>query len=263
MIKTYRQGSWIKQGNLVEALGIRQEENPVLSLVGGGGKTTSCRRLMKDFCQLAKTPIVTTTTHMQKEEGSYYIGEEDLRAIEACLKREGKVWAGKSCGDSFMKSFDLAFVSEMTRLQVPVIIEADGAKMMPCKIPAEKEPVILPETTHLLAVYGLDAIGKPLKESCFRLDLVKAFLGKEEEDRLLPEDLVKIAGSRLGGKKGLTDGMDYQVILNKADDPMRQAYADQIASGLAAAGVAKVHMTSFLMGDLTLLKNELLGGTFS
>ena len=38
-----------------------------------------------------------------------------------------------------------------------ILIEADGARMMPCKVPAAYEPVILPETDTVLGVLGLDA----------------------------------------------------------------------------------------------------------
>ena len=40
-----------------------------------------------------------------------------------------------------------------------MLIEADGAKCLPLKVPAEHEPVILPETTHVLSLYGMDAVG--------------------------------------------------------------------------------------------------------
>ena len=44
--------------------------------------------------------------------------------------------------------------------QILVLIEADGARRLPLKVPAEHEPVIPEMTTHVLSVYGLDSIGK-------------------------------------------------------------------------------------------------------
>lgn len=48
-----------------------------------------------------------------------------------------------------------------------VLLEADGAKRMPCKVPAAHEPVLLPESDIVLTVAGLSALGRPLREVCF------------------------------------------------------------------------------------------------
>ena len=48
-------------------------------------------------------------------------------------------------------------------------IEADGSKHFPVKAPREGEPVLLPECDTVLAVMGLSAIGKPLKNVAFRM----------------------------------------------------------------------------------------------
>ncbi len=256
MIETYINGVWQNQPDLIGALQLNEEIHPVISIVGGGGKTTTCRRLMEDFEMHGQTPIVTTTTHMQKEEGGYFYGEENLDGLKSVLERKKKVWMGAACGETMMKSLSIDFLNEAVELPVPFIVEADGAKRMPCKIPDQKEPVVLKETTTILAVYGMDAVMKPLKEGCFRLELVKQFLGKSEEDLLLPEDVAKIAASEKGGKKCWIPDMAYHVILNKTDDPIRKQYTDQIARLLAKQQIP-VTRTSFL------LKPERLGGRFS
>ena len=38
-----------------------------------------------------------------------------------------------------------------------VLIEADGSKRLPCKVPADHEPVLLPESDIVVAVLGLSA----------------------------------------------------------------------------------------------------------
>ncbi len=41
--------------------------------------------------------------------------------------------------------------------------------MLPLKVPGEQEPVLLPQTTHVFSVYGMDALDqKKLEEICFR-----------------------------------------------------------------------------------------------
>lgn len=48
-----------------------------------------------------------------------------------------------------------------------VLIEADGAKRMPCKAPAAHEPVLLPQCDTVLAVAGLSALRHPLRGGLF------------------------------------------------------------------------------------------------
>lgn len=54
-----------------------------------------------------------------------------------------------------------------------VIIEADGARRLPVKFPAAREPVIRPETTHTIVVAGLSALGKKPEEIVHRYALAK------------------------------------------------------------------------------------------
>ena len=51
---------------------------------------------------------------------------------------------------------------------LPVLIEADGARRMPLKVPAGHEPVIDPRTTHVVSLYGLDSLGQRFEDVCFR-----------------------------------------------------------------------------------------------
>ena len=49
------------------------------------------------------------------------------------------------------------------------LIEADGARHLPCKAPAEHEPALLSSSDLVIGVTGLSALGQPLgKEMCIR-----------------------------------------------------------------------------------------------
>ena len=76
-----------------------------------------------------------------------------------------------------------------------VFLEADGAKHFPCKAPAEQEPVLLPQSDIVLAVAGLSALGRPLKECCFRLEQACMLLGVPPEACLTPELLAQLLAS--------------------------------------------------------------------
>ena len=107
-----------------------------------------------------------------------------------------------------------------------VLLEADGAKRMPCKAPAAHEPVLLPESDMVLAVAGLSALGRPLREVCFRLEQACALLGTVPETLLTPELLARLLASEQGGRK-LVGNRRFSVVLNQADAPARIAAGEQ------------------------------------
>ena len=55
-----------------------------------------------------------------------------------------------------------------------VLVEADGSRMRPCKAPAKHEPVIPPQTTLVVPVVGIDALGGRLADVAHRPELVSA-----------------------------------------------------------------------------------------
>jgi len=97
---------------------------------------------------------------------------------------------------------------------------------MPCKVPAAHEPVLLPESDIVLAVAGLSALGRPLREVCFRLEQACALLGAAPETLLTPELLAKLLASEQGERK-LVGNRRFSVVLNQADAPARIAAGEQ------------------------------------
>ena len=120
-------------------------------------------------------------------------------------------------------------LKEISREPGVLLLEADGAKRLPVKTPAEHEPEICEQTDIVLNVYGMSAVGKKLKEGCFRVKETGKILGKTEEDILCPEDIVTLAVSQSAGRKYVTDDMEYQVILNQADTKQQKKIAVELA----------------------------------
>ena len=104
------------------------------------------------------------------------------------------------------------------------------------------------------------AIGKKIKDVCFRIGEVEKILGKTGEDILRPEDIMTLAVSRSAGRKCVTDEMEYQVILNQADTEEEKQTAMQLAEDIGkklsekytkdtefSGQISKVHVTSDLI----------------
>ena len=57
-----------------------------------------------------------------------------------------------------------------------VLVEADGAKRLPLKVPRGNEPIIPDNTDLILCVSGLSAAGSLAAEKCFRLDAAQRIM---------------------------------------------------------------------------------------
>lgn len=260
MIKKYIKGKLIEYSSLLEALNLelaqlesaypkvqiegQKRRNPVISVIGAGGKTTTITRLAFEYRKRHIPVIVTTTTHMKIEDAPWFLLEPSIEKAVEVLNQEGMVWAGIPTEDGKMKAPPDWFLAQLLQCGCPVLIEADGAKRLPMKAPAEHEPVLLKETTHVLNICGLDAVGSPFQEVCFRPALAAGILGKQITDRVCPEDILNLALSAKAGKKGITPDMKYSIILNKADTREREHMAATICSQAVMQGMAELLVTA-------------------
>lgn len=246
MIKTYINGKWKEYDRLCEAIGLDMSRQTIVSLIGGGGKTTTMTRLQKEYDVEGIPSIITTTTHIQKLEEKWFLGEPSIKKIQQLLEEYGKVWMGEITPKGKLRGFSDDFLKEVFCLGYTVFIEADGARRLPCKAPGPDEPVFMGETSVVLSIYGMDSLGKRIMDTCFRPELVAQILNKKEEDILTPHDIAVLASDERCGRKNVTDNMEYQVILNKADGEAEHKAAEEIAKELNHYGVKKIHMTSKL-----------------
>ncbi len=214
----------------------------VISLVGGGGKTTTMYQLADELAEQGKRVLVTTTTHIRRPD------PEDGPA--ALIRHVGEladfVWDGRilTAGKP-LHTEDLSFrkltmpeglddPEELARLLDAfdvILVEADGAKRLPLKIPEDWEPVLLPQTGMVIACAGLSAVGQTFGETCFRFDSKGAWLRREGTDRIAPEDLALILMDERGSHKQVC-GRYYRIVLNQADDRQRRDWADQVLRAL-------------------------------
>ncbi|MEZ3468981.1 MAG: putative selenium-dependent hydroxylase accessory protein YqeC [Schaedlerella sp.] len=228
MIAEIVYGNLISKQTLLEAFDLAETTAPRISAVGAGGKTTTLKRLAAEYTDMGRKPIVTTTTHLFREDSPLFLEDPSVGEILALLDKEGCVFAGGKAGNGKIRSLPAEVLEAVLQLQKPVVLEADGAKMLPVKFPADHEPVILPQTTHILYICGMDAPGRKIKEVCFRAELLADFLGKSPEELLTTQDIAALAQSRLAGRKGAGDGMRYAVVLNKADTRKRRDAALEV-----------------------------------
>ena len=229
-------GKWsaavMQADSLLEALKINPEKYRVIAVVGGGGKTSLIFRLMEELVSIGKTVIVTTTTHMAYEPERPFVENGDIDGVRKDLQiYHYTVAASLDCSKGKIGCLSEEKLEELRGLSDVLLIEADGAKRLPLKVPEEWEPVIPELVDLLIGVVGMDALGEPIQKTCHRVEKVAKFLGKGIEETVTEDDIVKIAVSRDGLRK-CVDEREYRVLLNKADIPGKAEAAERIAGKL-------------------------------
>ena len=189
------------------------EQGHIVSLVGGGGKTTLLYAMARHCAAKGWKVLVSTTTHIQCPERNWARTEARREALWAA----GQFAVAGAPAEGGKLTRPPALQEWMAQADA-VFLEADGAKRLPCKAPAAHEPVLLPESDLVLAVAGLSAVGRPLREVCFRPENACALLGVGPKMPLTPALLASDAGGRknVGARR-------FAAVLNQADTPERQA----------------------------------------
>lgn len=232
--------------SLIQHFPFLKETGHVISMVGAGGKTTLMDTLASCYAQLGSRVIVTTTTHIwyPKQYPVAYHREQ----LYALLSSHRIAAAGADAPGGKLRMAEGMRLSDYRDAADVVLIEADGAKGLPCKVPTETEPVILPESDLVVGVMGMDALDQPLSEVCFRREQAMQLLGVEETHRMTEEDLARILLSDQGTRKDVKS-REYYIVLNKCENKALRKRAGRIQQRLEQAGAEHVVCTS-LNGDV-------------
>ena len=240
--KFYKYNPDKKQSEKVEShlfFAMLGKDRRYISFVGAGGKSSLIEAMAAWGTKQGKKVLVTTTTHICRPE------PEKLAQTADDLERIWSAGDWAVIGDVEMKQPqklkmpDPGWMAQAMALADLVLIEADGSKRLPCKVPAAHEPVILPETEVVTAVLGLSALEQPLKECCFRLEEAEKLLEADKDHLLNCEDMAKILVSEGGLRKGVGE-RKYVAVLNQCDDDTRREDGERIGEMLCGWGVENV-----------------------
>ena len=217
-----------RSGSLSEALGLRARE--MISLTGAGGKTTLMFRLARELSIKGKKVITTTTTKILKpskdESLHLFVSGDETRMRDFVDRHLGeygyitlakeRIEGGKLRGispefaDSLWSLYDIDVL----------VIEADGASGRPVKAPREGEPVIPSSTTLVVAILGLDGVGKELNDQhVFQANRVSKLTGIPENEKMTEEGMALLMTHPEGLFKGAPNSSRLATFLNKVDIP--------------------------------------------
>jgi probable selenium-dependent hydroxylase accessory protein YqeC len=224
--------------DLVSALGIGPRE--LVALVGGGGKTTLLFALAEELLKGKKRVVTSTTTKVSHHEARrspcvVFTGSlpswkaelrEGLQSHRHVFLARAPLDSGKVDGISPSLADEIYQDGEIDYF----ITEADGSSGRPVKAPADHEPVIPSSSTKVVAMLGLEAIGKPMGPGVvFREDLFSKLTGLDLGERLTSTVLAGLFLSPEGLFKGTPSSAKRMVFLNKRDILAEKREAEELA----------------------------------
>ncbi len=200
----------------------------MISLTGAGGKTTLLFRLAQELLLEGKRVITTTTTKIREpsgSEGPSLFVSEDEEAIQTFVKERLNVdrhctLATQRLAEGKLQGISPDLANTLWNLyDIDVlIIEADGAAGRPIKAPREREPVIPKNTTLVVAILGLDGLGKELNDqNVFQTGLVSKLTGIPEHEKMTEEGMAQLMTHPQGLFKGTPPSARRIGLLNKMD----------------------------------------------
>jgi probable selenium-dependent hydroxylase accessory protein YqeC len=238
-----------RMGSLTWALGIKTRE--VVSLVGAGGKTTLMFRLAQELSRSGKKVITTTTTKILEplpQETECLFIDPDEEKIKDFVRRELERYRHVTVALERLESMKLKGISPNLVKELwsfrevdAIIIEADGAAGRPVKAPRENEPVIPPSTTLIVAILGVDGVGKKLDdENVFQSEKVSKMTGIPVGESVTDEAMAALMTHPEGIFKGAPLSSRVAALLNKVDIPDGVAKAKSIAQKILDKGHQKI-----------------------
>jgi molybdenum cofactor cytidylyltransferase len=208
----------------------------LVAFTGAGGKTTLMMLLAKE---LPGKVLLTTTTRMFAAQ--IKTAESTLPAVtchypdlalldDKDIAPDTTIVVGPIQGD---KVTGVPLDLPQRLLAHPdidtVLVEADGAKMMPVKAPAAHEPALPVGVTLVVPVVGMNALGGRIKDVAHRPELVARLLHKRETDRLTIDDIACLLSHKEAGLKWVPAAARVIVTINKVETASQLQAARNIA----------------------------------
>lgn len=225
-----------------------KETGHIISIVGAGGKTTLMDTLASYYADMGRKVVVTTTTHIMLPK--QYPTARNRGQLKSMLAASRITAVGADAPGGKLCLSDQMTLTDYKEAADIVLIEADGAKHFPCKVPRETEPVIPDESGIVIGVAGMDALDQPLSKVCFRKEEAMELLGVDERHLMTEEDLAEILFSEKGTRKDV-GGRDYYIVLNKCDNEKTRERAGNIRKMLMKKGAQHVACLSCKEGHET------------
>lgn len=247
--------AWQDSVSLCSALGIGTGAGQVMprfiSFVGAGGKTTTMYQLADELAEHGLNILVTTSTHIRCPDTGWVSCSTMEEAVREGFKERiltvGTLKPGSGKLSAPKDLMDAAVVKRVLLKADVILVEADGAKRYPLKVPAGHEPVLAESTDMVIACAGLTALDKTFLAGCFRFLEHGDWLHRHAEDQITAADAALILMDERGSKKGVSrlSRCGFRVVLNQADHDGLKRQAGELVRLLPGVMQSGCVMTAY------------------
>lgn len=187
----------------------------IYCFIGAGGKTSAIKESASILAGIGYRVLITTTTKISIEEFSGY-GVKFNRSVDVNNIDSGiSLQVSGTIGEKYQgyKKVDIEQINYIP-IDVVVLVEADGSRGLPFKVPYEHEPVVPLNTKKTFLLFSAKILGEKIKEdNTYNIEGVKAILNQndmyytnENIIKLLNEGWLKDSGYR-----------NLKIIINQGD----------------------------------------------
>ncbi len=224
---------------MIFSLALRADRSLRLAFVGAGGKSTALFKLAR---QLTSPVVITATTHLAIEQADWGADQhylvrctEDLlpildQPIEKRILITGPL--GEKNRTTGLSELCLNILHDWCDQQnIPILIEADGARRLPLKAPGDHEPPIPEWCSEVVYCCGLSGLGKPVsEENVFRAARFAELTHLSMGDVIGLENLYRFLENPLGGLKNIPFSSKKIVLFNQVDYVSQELKTELIES---------------------------------
>ena len=234
---------------------LRLKGQGIVSIIGAGGKTSLMFKLAKELAESGKKVLTTTTTKIfmpEPDQSPKTIITDSIDELveksESYLSRFNHFSAGSKQTSTPWKlnGFDPVIIDQLWKKACFdwIIVEADGAKRKPLKATDIHEPLVPGETTHLIHVTGLDAMGKTLDDNnVHRAKLFSNNTGLRIGEAIDEQSIATSAVLELKKAGTMISAVFLScAFLNKADNKEKIKAGEKIAEFLKSPDIVDVDM---------------------
>ena len=251
---------------------LRISSSSAVAFVGAGGKTTAIFRMAQELAPA----LITTTTHLGAWQVSManvhfaWKPDEPMPEMEATFGSGITLVTGSL--DEATERYRGLTPPQLEKLRqlagyhdLPLLIEADGARQKPLKAPAEHEPVIPEFVETVVVVAGLSGLDMPLTdEHVHRAQRFAELSGLKIDEAVTAGELVDVMVHAEGGLKNIPARARRVALLNQADTPALQSQANEIGQALlstydSAVIAAMDYPPGFLREPVIAVKENIAG----
>jgi len=218
-----------------------------LAAVGAGGKTSLLfqvgRELLAGKSERAMSVLITTTTHLASWQATLADQHIIIENVEQIAAWSGEippgvvVITGPEGKDQrlggLVEAMLVQLLSVAEEQKLPLLIEADGARLRPLKAAGVHEPAIPEFASQVVVCAGMTGVGKPLtSEWVHRAERFAELSGLKLGQVVTPISIQRVLAHPEGGMKNIPANARRTLLLTQADTPELQAKAASIAEPL-------------------------------